>query len=161
MVIETEKRERLPVSVSAAVFIEDELGRLLLVQQAAERKGCKWGPPAGGMESHEDPTQTAIREIKEEIGVNVELVNLLGIYTIDRGDRSSGIGFVFRGKISPDITFTLKEDEIQNVQFFSPQEIETLVQQDMLYKPEYNLDGIRDWLEGKSYPLDTIKLLLK
>lgn len=34
-----EKRERLPVSVSSAVFIEDEQGRLLLLQQTAERKG--------------------------------------------------------------------------------------------------------------------------
>jgi len=34
-----------------------------------------------------------------------------------------------------------------------------LVAQDMLYKPEYNLSGIQDWLSGRSYPLDAIKRL--
>ena len=95
-----EKRERLPVSVSSAIFIEDEQGRLLLLQQAAERKGHRWGPPAGGMEAHENPIMGALREAREEIGVEIELIDLIGIYTVDRGDTSSSMGFVFRGKIS-------------------------------------------------------------
>jgi 8-oxo-dGTP diphosphatase len=155
---EIEKKERLAVSVSAAVFIEDDQGRLLLVQQAAERKGYKWGPPAGGMDPHEDPLKAAKREVREEIGVDVELYDLLGIYTVDRGEKSSGVGFVFRGKIIPD-QIKLREGEIKDCKYFSPSEIEVLILQEKLYKPEYNLVGLKDWLDGKSYPLDVIKNL--
>jgi 8-oxo-dGTP pyrophosphatase MutT (NUDIX family) len=155
---ELEKRERLPVSISSAVFIEDDQGRLLLLQQAAERKGHRWGPPAGGMEAHEDPIKTAQRETEEEIGVGVELKDIVGIYTVDRGDKAAGIGFVFRGqivsgKIAP------KEDEIMDFRFFSPEEIKELIKLDMLYKPEYNLAGIQDWIEGKSFALEVIRAL--
>ena len=158
---ETEKRERLPVSVSSAVLIEDEQGRLLLLQQAAERNNHRWGPPAGGMELHENPIMTALRETKEEIGVEVELIDLVGIYTVNRDSEdeengSTGVGFVFRGKIVLG-EITPQQDEIMNFKFFSLAEIERLIADDMLYKPEYNLDSIKDWVEKKSYPLDTIK----
>lgn len=150
-----EKGERLPVSVSSSVFIEDGEGRLLLLQQQAERKGKRWGPPAGGMHPHEDPRMTAIRETKEEIGVEVELTDLVGIYTADRGDNKSGLAFVFRakiidGKISP------AKDEISDYNFFTPEEIEQLIKEDKLYKPEYNIVSIRDWLNGNSFPLDVV-----
>ncbi len=153
-----EKRERLPVSVSSAVFIEDEKGRLLLLKQAAKRKGGKWGPPAGGMHAHENPIMTAQREVKEEIGVDVELVSILGIYTIDRGNNAFGIGFVFRGKIENE-EIQIAEGEITDYRFFTPSEIEQLVSENMLYKPKYNMSGIKDWLEKHSYPLEIIKPL--
>lgn len=156
MKAESEQRERLPVSVSSAVLIEDDQGRLLLLQQATESKGHRWGPPAGGMILHENPITTALRETREEIGVEVELTNLVGIYTVDRKNNSTGIGFVFRGKMSSG-QITLREGEIMAFKFFSPEEIEDLIAKDMLYKPEYNFNAIRDWLEGKSYPLESIK----
>lgn len=154
-----ERRERLPVSVSSAIFIEDEQGRLLLLQQAAERKGHRWGPPAGGMEAHENPVMGALREAKEEIGVDVDLIDLIGIYTIDRGEASSGIGFVFRGKIAQG-EIILREGEISDARFFTQNEIKDLIATDMLYKPEYNLTGIEDWLSGQSYPLEAVRPLI-
>lgn len=157
MVKET-KSVRLPASVSAAVFIEDDKGRLLLLQQAAKRKGHRWGPPAGGIHSHESPIDTALRETKEEIDVDVELLDVLGIYPTDKGDSSSGIAFVFRariiaGEIRPN------PDEISDYRFFSASEIESLITENMLYKPEYNLQCIEDWLEKRSYPLEIIRPL--
>ncbi len=152
------KSERLPVSVSAAVYIEDDKGRLLLLQQSAKRKGRRWGPPAGGMHAHESPVDNAIRETKEEINVDVESLDVLGIYPTDRGNYSTGIGFVFRariiaGEIRP------SPDEINDYRFFTATEIESLIREDMLYKPEYNLQGIKDWLEKRAYPLEIIRPL--
>lgn len=152
------KRERLPTSVSSAVFIEDEQGRLLLLQQAAEWKGGKWGPPAGGIHAHEDPIDTVIRETREEIGVGIELVNMVGIYTADRGDSRSGIAFVFRAKIKSG-EVRPREGEIADYRFFAPDEIKQLIVEGNLYKPEYNLSGIKDWLDARSYPLDVVKRL--
>jgi len=138
-----EGRERLPVSVSSAVFIQDESGNLLLLQQAADSKGYKWGPPAGGMEAHEDPILAAQREAREEIGLDIELIDMIGIYTTDRGDKASGIGFVFRGKIKEG-DIRIQEDEIKDYRFFNPEELDQLAREDMLYRPEYNLPCIRE-----------------
>lgn len=150
------KRKRLPVSVSAAVFIKDEEGKLLLVQQEAGWKKQKWGPPAGGMHAFETPIETALREAQEEIGVEVELVDLIGVYTAKRGEKRTGIGFNFRGRIKKG-EMKLKDGEIKNAQFFSPREIRKLISEGQLYKPEYNLQGIEDWLAGKSFSLEIIK----
>jgi len=54
---------------------------------------------------------------------------------------------------------TLQEDEIIDSRFFSPEEIRDLIEEGMLYKPEYNLAGIQDWIEGKSFALEVIKSL--
>lgn len=153
-----EQRERLPVSVSAAVFVEDDQGRLLLLRQAAEWKGKRWGPPAGGMHAHEDPMMNALREAKEEIGVEVELVDLIGIYTADRGNDATGIGFVFRGRITNG-DIKIRQGEIIDHRFFSPAEIQDLIERDLIYKPEYNLPAIRDWVEGCYYPIEVVRPL--
>lgn len=154
-----EKRERLAVSVSAAVFITDEEGKLLLLKQAAESKGGKWGPPGGGMHPHENLIQTAKRETREEIGVEVDLIDLISINTADRGSEASGVGFSFRGKIlSGEIK--IRQEEIADCRYFTPDEIKVLMETNMLYKPEYNRYAVDDWLKGKTYSLDVIRELV-
>ena len=152
-------KERLPVSVSAAVFIEDEQGRLLLLQQSSEEKGKKWSPPSGGMFPHEDPFENARREVREEIGVEIEFIDLIGIYTIDRGDKKTSIGFVFRAKITSGDIKPAK-GEIDNYKFFTIGEIKELIAGDLLYKPEYNKKCIEDWIDGKSFPIGVIRPLI-
>lgn len=154
--MDIERRERLPVSISSSVVVEDEQGRLLLLQQAAERKGHKWGLPAGGMDAHEDPVMVAKREVKEEIGVDVDLVDLIGVYTTDRGDSSSGIGFAFRGRLQ-NSQLQPKEGEISAARYFTHEEIKDLASRDLIYKPEYNLPVIEDWFTGRAFPLESIK----
>ena len=153
------KGERLPVSISAAVYITDKEGKLLLLKQAAESKGGKWGPPAGGMGAHENPLTTAKREVKEEINVDINLLNLVGIYTVDRGNDATGIGFVFRGEILSG-KIKIKEGEIADYKYFTPEEVKTLLEEGMFYKPEYNKSCVEDWLKGSSYPLGIIKELV-
>lgn len=97
--VKEQHRERLPVSVSSAVFLTNEEGHLLLLQQDSERKGYKWGPPAGGLHPNEDPMMCAIRETREEISVDVELERFIGTYTVGRGPTESGVAFVFTGTI--------------------------------------------------------------
>lgn len=111
------------------------------------------------MEAHENPIMGALREAKEEIGVEVELIDLVGVYTLDRGDTSSGIGFVFRGKINQG-EIKVREGEITEARFFTQDEIKQLIATDMLYKPKYNLTGIEDWLNGQSFPLGVVRPLL-
>ncbi len=152
----TERKDRLPVSVSSAVFIEDEEGRLLLLQQESEAKGNKWGPPAGGMKAHEDPMEAARREAREEMGVEVELTGLIGVYTADRGEEKSGLAFVFRGRVISG-NIVPAEGEIRDYGYFDTVGVEKIIAQGMLYKPEYNLVGIEDWRKGDVYDLEVMK----
>ncbi|KKU90856.1 MAG: hypothetical protein UY21_C0016G0001 [Microgenomates group bacterium GW2011_GWA1_48_10] len=108
------------------------------------------------MEAHEDPMMAAIREAKEEIDVDVELTDVIGIYVVDRSDSASGLAFVFRGKITSG-EITPKEGEIMNYRFFEPQEIQALTENGQLYKPEYNTVGVRDWIEGETYAIGVLK----
>lgn len=153
-------RTRLPVSVTAAVHISDNKGKLLLLQQAKNPQKGKWGPPAGGMNAHENPMATAQRETKEEIGVNVNLIDLIGIYTIDRGDKASGVGFAFRGKLVS-TNISVKKDEISDYKYFTVEEVETLIKERQIYKPEYVLPVLKDWIKGVSYPLELMKPIIR
>lgn len=149
-------RERHPVSVSAAVFISDDRGRVLLVQQAAKEKGSKWGPVAGGMEAHEDPMMAAEREGLEEIGTRIRLTSLLGVYPVDRGDLKAGIGFVFYGQIS-DGRVSIRREEIMDWDYFSKIEVMEMLEKGEIYKPEYNRLAFLDFFAGVSYPLEVIR----
>lgn len=108
---------------------------------------------------HEDPFENARREAREEIGVEIELIDLIGIYTIDRGDKKTSMGFVFRAKI---VSGEIKpaEGEIDNYRFFTPDEIKVLIDNDLLYKPEYNKQSVEDWINGLSFPLGAIRPLV-
>lgn len=58
--------------ISAGVLIEDH-GRILLVHHRRQGRYDFWVPPGGGVEGTEDLESTALREVREECGLEVEL----------------------------------------------------------------------------------------
>ena len=60
--------------VGAICVVERPDGHLLLVRQSYRRDG--WGFPGGLMRRREDPADAARREVKEELGIDVELMGL-------------------------------------------------------------------------------------
>lgn len=64
-----------PILVSAAV-IENERGEILIAQRPEHHKlaGGLWEFPGGKVEPGEDPEETVVREIREELGLNIELL---------------------------------------------------------------------------------------
>lgn len=61
----------------AGCLISNQQGKILLLhRQTAKRQ--QWETPGGKVEPDEDPAQAAIREVKEEIGVVVNLTQKLG-----------------------------------------------------------------------------------
>lgn len=63
---------------SASAIVTDEHGRILLVKR---RDNTLWALPGGGHDIGESIEQTAVREVKEETGLDVEVTLLVGIYT--------------------------------------------------------------------------------
>ena len=67
-----------PASAAAGIVLDRD-GRVLLIQRAIEPYKGHWALPAGYQEVDEDPAQTAVREIFEESGIEVEVVELFDL----------------------------------------------------------------------------------
>ena len=80
-------------TINAFVVIFDKKNRVLLSHR---RSMDVWNLPGGGVEVGEMPTDTAIRETKEETGLKIRIEDLVGVYGQTDKDRLS---FVFLGKI--------------------------------------------------------------
>jgi ADP-ribose pyrophosphatase YjhB (NUDIX family) len=61
----------------AFAVILDEQDRVLLCHR---RDMDAWNLPGGGVEEHETPWDAAVREVREEVGLTVEVVRLTGLY---------------------------------------------------------------------------------
>jgi 8-oxo-dGTP pyrophosphatase MutT (NUDIX family) len=64
--------------VSATAFIRDEFGRVLLQQRS---DNGFWNLPGGGLELGESVAEACVREVREETGLIVEIVRLIGVYS--------------------------------------------------------------------------------
>jgi 8-oxo-dGTP pyrophosphatase MutT (NUDIX family) len=112
----------LLVHPSAGACIRDREGRILLLR----RSDGLWSVPGGGMEPRERLEETVVREVREEIGLEVEPVALIGVYSspeyifaYPNGDRMQPIITFFEcrvvgGEIVPDM------EEILEARYFGP-----------------------------------------
>ncbi len=119
-------REKIILVFSGGCLF-DEDGRVLL-----QRRGdCnKWGFPGGAIELGETPEKAAVREFREETGLDIKVSDLIGIYTdcdqkLPNGDRFQSILIVYRaetvgGQLKCDNTETLE------LRFFDLDEIPEL-----------------------------------
>lgn len=64
------------VGAEAAVF--DDQGRILVFRRTDDN--C-WGLPGGWLEPNESPAEAAVREAREETGIEVRVVELLDVFT--------------------------------------------------------------------------------
>ncbi|WP_030981364.1 NUDIX domain-containing protein [Streptomyces sp. NRRL S-1813] len=67
--------------VAASAVVTDGEGRILLQRR---RDNDLWALPGGGMEMTDSLPGTAVREVKEETGLDVEITGLVGTYTDPR-----------------------------------------------------------------------------
>src|SRR4029450_6763275 len=63
---------------SANVVVTDDAGRVLVIHRT---DNGNWALPGGALDLGESLVQTAVREVKEETGIDCEITGLIGIYT--------------------------------------------------------------------------------
>jgi 8-oxo-dGTP pyrophosphatase MutT (NUDIX family) len=118
---------RLLLLPSACVIPIDDEGRILLVRQ---RQHGKWETIGGTVEPDESPHEAAVREAKEEAGIDVELTLIAALGGPDyvsvypNGDRCQYVSTVFEARIvggepAPD------HDETDEVAWFTRAALET------------------------------------
>ncbi|HEY2947719.1 MAG TPA: NUDIX hydrolase [Micromonosporaceae bacterium] len=85
---------------AVAAVITDAAGRVLLCQQSQGHR--LWGLPGGKVRLGESPLHAATREIFEETGMEIEMVDLVGLYRLTGagagGDLPDVLVHVFRAR---------------------------------------------------------------
>jgi ADP-ribose pyrophosphatase YjhB (NUDIX family) len=115
---------------SVAVLPVDEAGRTLLAWHSGATDG--WGTVGGAVDPGESPKEAAIRETREEIGVEVRLGRLLDVVggpefeiTYPNGDRAAYMSAVYDGTIVDGIPAPA-DGELSKVAWFTREELATV-----------------------------------
>lgn len=110
-----------PVPAAAVVVVEDQ--KILLVKRGVEPKRGLWSLPSGFIEIDETAQACAVRETKEETGLDVKLDGLVEVASVfddpryvcllvvfaasvlggklDPGDDAAEVGFFAEGELPP------------------------------------------------------------
>jgi ADP-ribose pyrophosphatase YjhB (NUDIX family) len=64
---------------------------VLLLRRAVEPGSGAWDLPAGFLDPHESSEEGAVREAREESGLDVELIRLIGVYSSPAGNAVAAV----------------------------------------------------------------------
>ena len=116
----TYKYPRPSVTCDCIVITREKSPQVLLIQRGAEPyKGC-WALPGGFMDMDETAEQCAVRELKEETGLDVDINDVIqvGAYTtVDRDPRGRTVGIAYLTRIDHPVEVT-GLDDAANAQWF-------------------------------------------
>ena len=114
--------------VAVAVVAVDDQDRVLLIERT---DNDKWALPGGAQELGESVREAAVRETREETGIEVEVSGVVGIYSdprhviaYDDGEVRQEFSICLRARViggSP-----RSSDESRTVRWVSPAELEQL-----------------------------------
>lgn len=86
------------LTYAAAAVIEDDAGRVLLCQQGHGHR--LWTLLGGKIREGESPNRAVRRDVYEETGADVEIVDLVGLYQVTGGvDLPDLLVHVFRARL--------------------------------------------------------------
>ncbi|CAA9458214.1 MAG: Nudix hydrolase family protein [uncultured Rubrobacteraceae bacterium] len=85
------------------IVIPDGEGRVLLIQRASEPFRGSWALPGGFVDVGETVEEAAVREAREETGLDVELLRPVGVYSEpDRDPRGHNVSVAFLARAGGD-----------------------------------------------------------
>jgi 8-oxo-dGTP pyrophosphatase MutT (NUDIX family) len=136
------------VRAGVGVIVVNSLGRILLERRS---DNGLWGLPGGAIHPGESVREAALREVKEETGLDIRITSLLGVYSEpngrivtypDNGDVAHLVDIAFTAEIvSGELTVSRESLELK---FFS---LEALPME--IVPPA--LQPIEDFIKGRSY----------
>lgn len=136
--------ERVILNYAGCIII-DEQNKILL----QKRSDCgEWGFLGGLVELGESVEETAIREIKEECGLDVEITSLYGVYSkyfaeYSNGDKAQTIVHIFKAKVIGGKLIE-RNDETLELQYFDLKDVPPMF-------CKQHQDVMNDIIAGKEY----------
>lgn len=97
--------------------------RLLLVRRAAEPWKGLWDVPGGFCDPGEHPLHTARREIAEEVGIDVVITGILGMWLDRYGEAKRTLNIYYHARPRGPFETTVDSNEIVEVGWFLPSEL--------------------------------------
>ena len=134
-------RRKIILNCAGAVIVRD--GKILL--QRRSDNGL-WGLPGGLLELNETFAQAALREVREETGLEVRLTAFLGIFhnhnmVWSNGDRAHTVGAYYTAEILRGTPRT--DGESLELRFFAEAELPELFAEDQRAAVKAFLEGVR------------------
>lgn len=137
-----EKGEHIAVAI---IYIENSKGEFL-IQKTSKEKGGRYSLTGGHVDHNEEPIDSIVREVKEELGLDItknEIIDF-GYLVVDFPVR-----FVFYMKKDIDIeSLIIKEDEVESVSFISIEKLKEIINKGLMH--EGHLKVINRVLEYKN-----------
>lgn len=125
------------------IFIQNNKNENL-IQKRSQSKGGKYGFTSGHTENNETNTQGAIREVKEELGIDIKEKQLNLFY---RTKINKTIYNLYYIKLNIDIkNIELQKEEVEEVKWCSKKDIEKMINKSEFYDVQ-----IEAWEKFKKY----------
>jgi 8-oxo-dGTP diphosphatase len=128
---------------SSALFL-NPTGQILIVRPTYRPY---WLLPGGSVEEDESPREACIREVKEELGIDIPLMNLLGIDYLSReNEETECVQFAFYGgtlSTSQIHTIVLPEVELSDYRFLPLEEILPILSPKLARGLPYYVEALR------------------
>lgn len=116
------------------VFIINDKRQILLQKRSANKRfnPNKWGLCAGHVDANESLESAALREIKEEVGLDVTVKDLhsIGEREFTLGDENSHITYFYYIKCDKsESDFVIQEEELSEVRWFNIEKVIQMIKQ--------------------------------
>lgn len=138
------------MKVIAGCVVEKD-NKILMVQEGLDFCYGQWNYPAGHVDEFENITEAAIREVKEETGLDVKLKGVLPILETELKDETHIIIRFVAEVIGGEISFD--SNEILDVKWLDIKDIEKMTEKE-LRNYEVGKNILNDYIEKKIYPID-------
>ncbi|MBN1977506.1 MAG: GNAT family N-acetyltransferase [Anaerolineae bacterium] len=126
---------------------------IVLIQRGQPPFVGRWALPAGFIEEDESVEQAALRECLEETGLEVELVELFGVYSFPEGPVQSGIIIFYRAR---PVGGSLRAgDDAQDVAVFPPDGLP----EDVAFRTHREV--LARWVQSRSPEAQSSKVLIR
>ena len=107
----TYKYPRPALTADMVVIAKGSTPEVLLIQRGDDPYKGQWAFPGGFMEMDETTEQCAIRELKEETGLDLSIVHQIGVYSkVDRDPRGRTVTVAYLAVVDSTIAVEGQDD---------------------------------------------------